>query len=166
MGDALLHTGHRQEALSRAYIQAVAAGAGYVVSTMDFDMDGIDVEIKAGGAMRPAIGIQLKATINLSETSDGLYGFDLKKHNYDLLRGATQVPRVLVVLHLPRDESSWLTVTPEHLMMRKCAFWLSLAHHKESDNETSVRVYLDPAKRLDVDSLRDLMDQSRKGAIR
>ena len=38
-----------------------AAGAGYVVAMMDFDRDGVDVEIKAGGAMRPSIGLQLKA---------------------------------------------------------------------------------------------------------
>lgn len=69
MTDNLLTGTDREEALSRAYVQAVAAGAGYVVATMDFDRDGVDVEIKAGGAMRPSIGLQLKATTNLSDAA-------------------------------------------------------------------------------------------------
>jgi hypothetical protein len=63
--DRLLETTDREEALSRAYLHAVAAGAGYAVATSDFDRDGIDCEIKAGGRMRPSLGVQLKATINL-----------------------------------------------------------------------------------------------------
>jgi hypothetical protein len=63
MTDHLLTGADREEALSRAYVQAVAAGAGYIVATMDFDRDGIDVEIKTGGQY---------ASINRHETqSDG-----------------------------------------------------------------------------------------------
>ena len=76
--------------------------AGYVVATMDFDRDGIDCEIKAGGRMRPSLGIQLKATVDLGEVADGSYRYPLKRRNFDLLRGPTQVPRLLVLLDLPR----------------------------------------------------------------
>ena len=40
--DQLLATMDREEALSRAYLQAIAAGAGYVVASLDFDRDGIE----------------------------------------------------------------------------------------------------------------------------
>ena len=63
--DALLSVRDREEALSRAYVRAVAGFAGYVVSEADFDRDGIDLRIHAGGDFNPAIGLQLKATIGL-----------------------------------------------------------------------------------------------------
>lgn len=166
MSDNLLTGTDREEALSRAYVQAVAAGAGYVVATMDFDRDGVDVEIKAGGAMRPSIGMQLKATINLGGAVDGLFHFPLKRRNYDLLRISTQVPRLLVVLDLPRDEGDWLTVTPESLVLRRSAFWVSLTEAPETENETSVTVSIDSTHRLDTHTLRALMEQSRTGTIR
>lgn len=165
MTDNLLTGTDREEALSRAYVQAVAAGAGYVVATMDFDRDGVDVEIKAGGAMRPSIGLQLKATTNLNVAKDGLFRFPLKRRNYDLLRIPTQVPRLLVVLDLPSIEDDWLTVSHEKLIVRRSAYWASLAGLPETDNETSVTVSIDIAHRLDTHALRALMEQSRTGAI-
>ena len=71
MIDALLTTPDREEALSRVYARAVAAGAGYVTADCDFDRDGVDLRIHAGGAMRPAIDLQLKATVNLTESENG-----------------------------------------------------------------------------------------------
>ena len=62
--DALLTDADREEALSRAYVKAVAGFAGYTVSEEDFDRDGIDLRIHAGGDLSPSIGLQLKATVN------------------------------------------------------------------------------------------------------
>ena len=164
--DQLLAPTDREEALSRAYLQAVAAGAGYVVASLDFDRDGIDCEIKAGGRMRPSLGIQLKATIHLGDVQEGHYRYPLKRRNYDLLREPTQTPRVLVVLALPTDEAEWLTVTEAELVLRRCAYWVSLADAPESENQTSVTVSLPELQRFDVSALRALMDQSRTGGIR
>lgn len=164
--DHLLTPTDREEALSRAYVQAVAAGAGYVVANLDFDRDGIDYVIKAGGQMRPSLGIQLKATINLGEVQEGRYSYSLKRRNYDLLREPTQTPRVLVVLALPQDEAEWLTVTDEELVLRRCAYWVSLTNLPETDNRASVTVSLPARQRFDVAALRNLMEQSRRGTIR
>ena len=105
MTDVLLSTTDREEALSRAYVQTIAAGAGYVVGDMDFDRDGVDITVKAGGGMRPCLDIQLKATINLGSVHAGAFRYALKRRNYDLLRIPTQTPRILVLLDLPRDEA-------------------------------------------------------------
>ena len=166
MTDKLLTSADREEALSRAYIQAVAAGAGYVVANLDFDRDSVDCEIKAGGAMRPSIAIQLKATINLDEPVDGAYRYPLKRRNYDLLREPTQTPRMLVVLALPRDEQEWLRVTASALVMKRCAYWVALTGAPETRNSDSVTISLPEQNRLDVDALRGLMEQSRTGVIR
>jgi hypothetical protein len=163
--DHLLSTQDREEALSRAYVQAVAAGAGYVTASMDFDRNGIDIEIKAGGAMRPSIGIQLKATINLPDPGTGIFRYPLKRRNYDLLRIETQVPRILVVLRLPREEENWLSITVDALTLRHCAFWISLANAKQVDTEASVTVSIPSANQFTVESLQNLMEQSRRGEI-
>jgi hypothetical protein len=165
MSDGLLAAPDREEALSRAYVQAIAAGAGYVVATMDFDRDGVDVEIKAGGAMRPSIALQLKATVNLGEAVEGAFRFPLGRRNYDLLREQTQVPRLLAVLSLPREEKDWLDITAEQLVLRRCMFWASLAGFPETANQESVTIPVPGANRLDVESLRTLMQRSRAGAI-
>ena len=125
MIDALLTTSDREEALSRAYAHAVSAQAGYTTAVYGEDRDGVDVRIQAGGAMRPAIELQLKATINLGEPGgEGYFHFPLKLRNYELLRIQTQTPRLLVVLDLPRDETQWMTITSDELVLRRRAYWL------------------------------------------
>ncbi len=73
MTDSLLASTDIEEALSRVYVQAVAARAGYTTADYSQDRDGIDMLIRAGGKMRPAIDIQLKATINLGNPSNGFF---------------------------------------------------------------------------------------------
>ncbi len=165
MSDSLLATFDRQEALSVVYVKALAARAGYVTAQFDFDRDGIDMEIKAGGQMRPTIGIQLKATTNLGKAENGYFTFPLKRRNFDLLRTQTQTPRLLVVLDLPKDESQWLTVTVGELVLRRSAYWLNLRRESETANQHSIAVKIPEANLLNVESLCALMDQSRQGRI-
>ena len=116
--------------------------------------------------MRPAIDLQLKATADLRVSADGYRRFALKLRNYDLLREETQSPRLLVVLDLPRDEEQWLTITADQLILRRSAYWPNLKGAKETDNRVSVTVAIPRNNVFDVDSLRSLMDQSRRGSIR
>lgn len=93
MADTLLSTNDKKEALSRVYACAVAAGASYVTSAPQYDRDGIDPQIRAGGDMRPGIDVQLKATVNLERKGDGHYRFPLPRHNFDLLRASRRRAR-------------------------------------------------------------------------
>jgi hypothetical protein len=163
--DDLISTNDREEALSRAYVSAVAAGAGYVTAQPNLDRDGVDIEIHAGGQSRPQLNIQLKATINLGEEVSGAYRYALKRRNYDLLREPTMVPRILVVLALPPAQIDWLNVTPEQLIIRRCAYWASLMGFSETQNKESVTINLDSTKKFDIDGLKRLMDRARSGAI-
>lgn len=165
MTDALLTSTDREESLSRAYVAAVAAGAGYVTAEQDFDRDGVDVQIRAGGSMRPSLDVQLKATINLGEPANDEYRYALKRRNYDLLRGPAMVPRILIVLSLPAEEINWLSVTPEELVMRRCAFWANLAGFPETQNSESVTISLHKNNRFDVNALKVLMDRARTGGL-
>ena len=165
MSDALLTDTDREEALSRAYAGAVAAGAGYTVATYDLDRDGIDLRVQAGGSMRPAIDLQLKGTINLGEPKEGCFRFVLKRRNYDTLRIDTQTPRLLMVLDLPKDQNQWITVTTEELVLRHRAFWLNLKGAEETNNKTSITVSIPEQNLFNVEGLQELMDQSREGRI-
>lgn len=60
--------------------------------------------------------------------------------NYDDLRADVIVPRLLVVVCVPEDCEGWTRQTEEHLCLRHCAYWLSLAGMPETDNVESVTV--------------------------
>jgi hypothetical protein len=70
-----------------------------------------NIQIRAGGAMRPSLDIQLKATINLGEPKSGAFRFPLKRRNYDLLLADTMIPRILVVLDLPKSDADQTTAS-------------------------------------------------------
>ena len=163
--DALLTDADREESLSWAYVWAVARYIGYAVSEEDFDRDGIDLRIHAGGYLIPSIGLQLKATIRLRKPrSDGSYRFCLPIRNYDRLIRPSQIPRYLVVLDLPEGEADWLGVSSESLVMRRCCYWVSLKESRPVLGQGSVTVRVPMANRFDPGTLRYLIDLSRQGA--
>ena len=164
MSDSLLTPALQKEALSRVYTQAIAARAGYTISTADFDLDGVDITINAGGLFRPTVGVQLKATEKLSKVKNGAFRFVLKRRNYDLLRKETRSPRILVVLDLPKDVSQWINVTEEELVLRRAAYWLDLKGYEETENRTSVTVYIPTINLFNVENLQNMMEQARKGS--
>jgi hypothetical protein len=154
-----------EEAVSSAYAHAVAAAAGMVVALRHFDRDGIDITFETGGDQRPKIDAQLKATINLAKNAEGVYRFPCPRKNYDLLRLPTQVPRILIVLHLPSDRNEWVECTPRNLILRNCAFWTNLQGAPVTDNATSVTVDIPSQNMFHVEGLKSLMEMSRSGRI-
>jgi len=108
----------------------------------------------------------LKATTELRERRDGFLSFRLSIKNYQGLRDETQTLRLLVVLELPEDESLWMTVTDEELVLRRRAYWLSLQQNYEDiiDQDT-VTIHFPKCNVLDVETLRNLMEKSRTGEI-
>ena len=159
--DALLSQNDRKSRLSVAYVQAIAASAGYVATEPAVDTDSIDLKIDAGGAMRPKLEVQLKATGPLAWSS-GEASFRLKRKNYDDLREARSVPAILVVLEMPADERDWAAFEIEGLVLRRCAWWLSLLGAPEEEQQTHT-VRLRENQRFEPGSLRELMERTRKG---
>ena len=165
MADALLSKADKEEELSRIYARAVAAGAGYVTSVPEYDRDGVDLQIRAGGDMRPAIDLQLKATINLEDKGEENLRYPLPVRNFDLLREDTQTPRLLVVLALPRQEDRWLKLTARKMVLRRCAYWATLREYPKTPNRRTITVSLSKRNLFDVTGLRGLMEQARTGSI-
>ena len=163
---AVLTATDQKEQLSLAYVNALAAGAGFATSVPVPDRDSVDLRVQAGGPRRPALDLQLKATAALQMSQAGFVSFPLKIKNYDDLRIETQTPRLLVVLELPADESRWMMVTDEELVLRRRAYWLSLQQgFSERAAQQTVTVRIPESNLLDVDALRDLMERSRSGGI-
>jgi Domain of unknown function (DUF4365) len=125
----------------------------------------VDIQIAAGGAMRPKIDLQLKASIRLSGSSDDVFFYPLKVKNYNDLRIATQTPRLLLVLDLPRASDERLAVSVDELIIRRAAYWVSLRGMPNTTNSTSVTIHIPKANIFNVRALSKLMDQSRQGRI-
>lgn len=164
MADHLLAPTDIEEALSRAYIQAVAAKNGYTVGSRDFDRDGIDAQIQAGGGMRPCLDLQLKATINLDTSTEDTIRFPLKRRNYDTLIIDTMVPRILVVLDLPKDREQWMIITESELILRRRAYWVNLCGKNETLNTDSVTISIPKTNIFDPPQLKAMMETIRTGS--
>ena len=162
MTETLLTMADQKERLSLVYVNALAARAGFVTSVPDVDRDSVDLSIRAGAPRYPNLDLQLKATAGLARPVAGFVGFRLGRKNYDDLRVDTQTPRLLVVLELPSDETLWMTVTAEELVLRRRAYWLSLQQAEETDQQT-VTVRIPERNVFDVEGLKALMERSSKG---
>jgi hypothetical protein len=166
MSGEILTVQHQKEALPFIYVKALAARARYATSAMGYGLDSVDLRIHAGGNHRPSVDLQLKAATTLEVGTDGRIRYRLPIKNYNDLRIKTMIPRLLVVLDLPKDESQWMTVTDEELVLKRRAYWLSLQlGFNEVGDQATVTVSLPDAQRLNVESLRHLMEQARRGQI-
>lgn len=159
--DRLLSENDRKSQLSVAYALAVAARAGYSATEPRVDRDSVDMTIEAGGGMRPKLDVQLKATSTLTWKNSSA-SFVLKRKNYDDLRAERMLPIILLVLELPKQENEWLTCDTTSLILRRSAFWLSLAGVGPIDSDSST-VHLLECQRFDPESLRALMMKARNG---
>ena len=166
MSATMLTVPDQKEGLSLVYVKALATRAGFLTAVPEPDRDSVDLRIQAGGSRRPALDLQLKATTNLGESQAGFLRFRLNTKNYGDLRVETQTPRLLVVLELPGDESQWMTLTTEELVLRRRAYWLSLQQgHDEVVGQQTVTVRIPAGNLFDVAALQTLMERSRSGEI-
>ena len=163
----MLIKSHRQEALSRAYIHAIAGSCGLSCSFRDFDY-GIDLtvhEIKQRNSnyfeTGSRIDIQAKSCTAPLAT-DGPIVYDLEVRSYDILRESPATsPRILVLLILPGNEEDWTTQDEDGLTLRKCAYWTSLRGMPETLNVNSIRLRIPRTNVFSAPSLRELIIKVR-----
>jgi hypothetical protein len=159
----------QKEKFSDVFVNAAAAVAGFATAPPGVDDDSIDwtiAETGGGGTTRsPRLELQLKCTTVPDFTPDTLR-FDLSLKNYDDLRHADyQVPRILVVVVAPLAVGDWLHMDGHALVLRTCAYWLSLRGQPGVPNTTSVRVHLPKVQRFDAAALHDIMARVRQGQL-
>lgn len=154
--------------LSYAYLHAVAARAGVACSVMERHLDNVAVDamltgwgpFHGGGPLTEvSIFVQLKATITAPVDNGNTYSYPLSGiSGYNHLRAQTKaIPRLLVVLFLPPDQLNWLLHNEDQLVMRRCAYWVSLFGAPDTTNDTSVTVYIPKNQVFNSDGLLEIM---------
>ena len=136
--------------LSVAYLHTIASNLGLELERSVIDNDSVDITISANGKKlvpesilsSPIIGIQLKATSNWELNSNNQIKFQLTAKNYADLRMNSVVPKILVVLCLPKEKDSWVKFSIEEIILRKCAYWNNFRGLEHDDQKSKV-VYLD-----------------------
>jgi hypothetical protein len=153
----------QKQQLSVAYVHAVAAHAGYTCQVQIVDEDSVDVLIGAKAYVQdravlcsPRLEVQLKATSSPRLGAKHIT-FPLKRKNYEELRARTLIPRLLVVLVLPKNPAEWIETSEECMISRRCAYWASLFGVAETGNTRSVSVGLPRSQQFNVEQLQGLM---------
>jgi len=162
----MMTQGHRQEALCRAYVQAVAAQAGLLWGKTEPDY-GVDLSLRSVGIQenrRRDIGVQidlqLKSTTRAVVTDTEVrYDLDVQTYN-DLRDDNRRCPRLLVVLVMPAEEAQWLSQTPEELVLRHCAYWISLKGYPPTTAASTVRISIPLTNIFSVAEVTRLMQQA------
>lgn len=86
---------------------------------------------------------------------------EVKTYN-DLRDTEVGCPRILVLLALPQDEPAWTEQTEEYLLVRKCAYWMSLKGLGPTTNTAKNRVAIPRTNVFSVTALLELLDKVRK----
>lgn len=161
-----LSISHAQEQFSKAFVLAVAALAGCSAAEPEPDVDDIDWTLSCRLApRRPKLDLQVKSWTQNGGTPDTLH-YPLKRKSYDgLILTNLLIPRFLILVVVPPTPESWLSVSPEQLVLRRCAYWCSLAGLPESENESSVTVHVPRANLFDVAALTRLMRVINEGGV-
>jgi hypothetical protein len=133
----------QKEQFSVAFVHAVASVAGVKVIRAEVDDDSIDVGLERTGGCAPKLDLQLKCTAEPIPNA-GDISFALKMKNYEDLRRPTMAPRWLVVMFVPTVIPQWLEIPgpPNDMILRRCAWWKSLAGAPNIENTTNVTVHL------------------------
>lgn len=162
----MMDIAQRKEQFSHAFVRAVASVAGFAVAVPEVDEDSIDMTLSArsvdGLPLRPKLDLQLKCTSDDIIRGDQVV-YPLKRKNYDELRITEfAVPRLLVVVHIPRSEDEWLRHSEEEMAMRRCGYWMSLYGMAETTNVSTVTIQSPRANVFDVAGLRGLMGRAAR----
>lgn len=158
----------QKEQFSNVYLQAVTTVAGYSVYKPSVDDDSVDwgVAAKGGtGAIKaPRLELQLKCTSRRDIQDDNSIRYPLKLKNYDDLRmDDFVIPRILVVVLIPKTPEDWLTQSETELCIRGCGYWISLRGMAETPNTNSVNVPIPKTNQFTVAALQLIMERISQG---
>jgi hypothetical protein len=151
-----------KEQFSLAYARAVAAVAGCDVTVYNVDVNGCDIGIHATDdrmhARLPKVDAQVKCTSQEINEEESVV-FDLDVRTYRKLRQDVTVPRILIVVLVPRNPEDWIAHSEEEMAIRHCGYWRSLYDLDETANVDSVRVRVPRTQVFTPDALLSIMEQ-------
>jgi hypothetical protein len=140
---------HTKETLSAAYVSAIVARAGQslnITYQSDYGVDGIVHEIARdadSGSYDPTghlFQFQLKATVNCELRNDTvIYRMEPKAYN-KCVKWNAPLPIILIVFHLPNDETEWSNLTENRLQLKHCGYWRFMNVHEQVRSKKVVRI--------------------------
>jgi hypothetical protein len=162
---------HIQELLSKAYISAVVAGAGYILAPPAQPEYGIDGMIHAVRYRRgklyqtpDGVALQIKSTTDyFFRRNQVIYEMDVDAYN-KIARDPNEPeenPTILLLYCMPEDPERWLSLGEDELILRQCCYW----HYEEnycSDNRSTKIVYLNKSNVFDILAVARLYNEYRK----
>ena len=84
--------------------------------------------------------------------------FQLPIKNYNDLRdAASNIPHYLVILSLPREAESWLTINSSELIIRAAAYYGNIRGYPAVANTASRVVTMSQGQRFDVAALTNMI---------
>lgn len=168
----MLPTQTIEELISVSYVSAVIASSGFSPNSIAKDY-GIDLEARRIGIFKSkridlgvALEFQLKASINW-KTDDSHVIFDLDADAYDRLvhrRDNATTPCVLILCCLPKEQSSWLHVCEDEMVIKKCCYY-HFIDGEETTNKRSRRIKIPRSQLLTPQSILELVDRNFGGAL-
>jgi hypothetical protein len=166
----MLPTQTIEELISMSYVSAVIASSGFAPNTIAKDY-GVDLEVRRigkHGSKRVDLGVmlefQLKASINW-EAKDSYVILEADAYNRLVFRrDNASTPCILILCCLPIEESSWLNVCEEELVIRKCCYY-HFIDGKETKNSSSIRIKIPRIQLLTPKSIHELIERIFGGAL-
>ena len=155
----------QKQQLSVAYVHAVAARTGYTCQVQNVDDDSVDVQIGAKGYVHD------RSAHLLTSNRDPAQGdiipaieaklLELSIGSEELSRASrtTLIPRLLLVLVLPKNPAEWMETSEECMISRRCAYWASLLGMRETSNTSKISVRLPRSQQFNVEQLQGLMQR-------
>jgi hypothetical protein len=152
--------------LSSVYVHAVASMAGCACNRAERQTDnlGIDLTIRFKGdfpnlpisSRLVTFDVQLKSCSHISSDEQNRIVLDgLDKKHYDDYRDDRRTPPIFLILFvLPENPDEWLKLTEEELVLKKCAYWVSLRGAVECTTATK-RVFFPKTQLFNVDQLQN-----------
>jgi hypothetical protein len=159
----------QKEEFQYACVSALAVHAGLNRGDFRVDDDSVDVSFNglgyqcAGRRRNPIIEFQLKCT---SQTliNGNVIKFPLKRKNYDDLRGDdVMVPKYLVVMLVPVDQSNWITADQDLLHLPNSCYWLSLRDYPPTENTGKIVVEVPLVNLITTETLLNMMKAASLG---
>ena len=156
----------KKKSLVTEYIQLITSISGFSVEKFGrpIDNSGIDVMIIAPGEIEdvdsPRIDAQVKCTSVAIET-DNCIKYDLKVNNYNkLIKIKSLVPKILIVVLVPRNINEWIGISEQQTLMKKCGYWISLKGKKPVSNTGTVRREIPKENLFTPEAISQLMQEA------
>jgi hypothetical protein len=157
---------HVTEAISRAYVRAIAgrAGLNLAIREYDYGVDGSFDEVVVRQNRRVESGFSLSFQLKAStqwqfDGTQVVYDLEAKTYNDWILRRSMRAatPCILILLALPSDSGQWLICEKTQLRLQGTCYWEYLSGSL-SENRASVRIRVPRSQRLKPESLLTLME--------